>query len=69
MQAEALRTIPVFSNSAKPGKKDMVRINAAPRHSGPTFPRHIHLGKEENIVTDNVTFLETPVQLQAGHNR
>lgn len=33
------------------------RINTAPHHQGPTFPRHVHLGSEERIVPDEITSL------------
>jgi len=33
------------------------RINTAPHHPGPTFPRHVHLGSEERIVPDEITSL------------
>jgi len=33
----------------------LYRINNAPHHPGPTFPRHVHMGTEENIVPDEIT--------------
>ncbi len=41
--------------------KDRVyRVNTAPHHPGPTHPRHIHLGSEENILPDDITSLNVP---------
>lgn len=31
-------------------KNGIVRINTAPHHPGPTYPRHVHSGSEENVV-------------------
>jgi len=39
-------------------KDEIVRINTAPHHPGPTFPRHVHLGSEERVVPDEVTSLD-----------
>lgn len=39
-------------------KNGIVRINTAPHHPGPTYPRHVHSGSEENVVPNNVTSLE-----------
>jgi hypothetical protein len=37
-------------------KEKVYRINTAPYHPGPTFPRHLHFG-DERIVPDQVTSL------------
>ncbi len=39
-------------------KDEIVRINTAPHHPGPTFPRHVHLGSEERVVPDDITSLD-----------
>ena len=39
-------------------KGGVYRVNTAPHHSGPTFPRHVHLGNEERIVPDDITSLD-----------
>ncbi len=39
-------------------KNGIVRINTAPHHPGPTYPRHVHLGVEENVLPDDITSLE-----------
>jgi hypothetical protein len=31
------------------------RINNAPHHPGPTYPRHVHMGSEEKIIADEIT--------------
>ncbi len=36
----------------------IVRINTAPHHPGPTYPRHIHLGSEERVLPDDITSLD-----------
>jgi len=35
-----------------------VRINTAPHHPGPTYPRHERLGSEEDVCPYGLTSLE-----------
>ena len=39
-------------------RNGIVRINTAPHHPGPTYPRHVHLGSEEDVRPDDLTSLE-----------
>ena len=42
---------------------EMIRIDTAPHHRQlSTFPRHIHIGKEENVVEDSITEMDNTIE-------
>ncbi len=46
------------------GREDgIIRIDTAPHHRQlSTYPRHMHLGKEENVVEDSVTRVNNTIE-------
>ncbi|CAG0983647.1 hypothetical protein METP3_02229 [Methanosarcinales archaeon] len=41
----------------------MIRIDTAPHHRKlSTFPRHMHIGKKENVVEDSVTEIDNTIE-------
>lgn len=46
------------------GREDgIIRIDTAPHHRLlSTYPRHMHLGKEENVVEDSVTRVNNTIE-------
>ena len=44
-------------------KDEMIRIDTAPHHRQLlTYPRHIHMGKENNIVEDTITNIDNNIE-------
>ncbi|NJD52481.1 MAG: hypothetical protein FIB07_06380 [Candidatus Methanoperedens sp.] len=42
---------------------EMIRIDTAPHHRKlSTFPRHMHIGKEENVVEDSITEIDNTIE-------
>ena len=43
-------------------ENEMIRIDTAPHHRKlSTYPQHMHLGKEENVVEDNITKIDNTI--------
>ncbi len=44
-------------------KDEMIRIDTSPHHRQLlTYPRHIHMGKENNIVEDTITNIDNNIE-------
>jgi hypothetical protein len=44
-------------------RDEIIRIDTAPHHSQfLTYPRHIHMGKENNIVEDTITNIDNSIE-------
>ncbi|MBU4491539.1 MAG: hypothetical protein KKD69_03655 [Euryarchaeota archaeon] len=44
-------------------KDEMIRIDTAPHHRKlSTFPRHMHIGKEDDVVEDSVTEIDNTIE-------
>jgi hypothetical protein len=44
-------------------RDEMIRIDTAPHHSQlSTYPRNIHMGKENNIVEDTITNIDNNIE-------
>ena len=42
---------------------EMIRIDTAPHHRQlSTYPRHMHIGKEENVVEDSLTKIDNTIE-------
>lgn len=42
---------------------EMIRIDTAPHHRQlSTFPRHMHIGNEDNVVEDSVTEIDNTIE-------
>lgn len=43
-------------------ENEMIRIDTAPHHRNiSTYPQHIHMGKEENVVEDPITKIDNTI--------
>ena len=41
----------------------MIRIDTAPHHRQlSTYPRHMHIGKEDNVVVDSITRIDNTIE-------